>query len=67
MKNIYKSFALLCMGLVAVACVEENFEENTPKYDTTPGNEIVFSATAGIENGMPQPETKTVYRRRLRQ
>ena len=61
MKNIYKSFALLCIGLAAVACIEENFEENTPKYDTTPGNEIVFSATAGIENGMPEPETKTVY------
>lgn len=61
MKNINKSFALLCMGFAAVACVEENFEDNTPKYDTTPGNEIVFSATAGIENGMPKPETKTVY------
>lgn len=61
MKNINKSFALLCMGFAAVACVEENFEDNTPKYDTTPGNEIVFSATAGIENGMPEPETKTVY------
>ena len=61
MKNIYKSFALLCMGFAAIACVEENFEDNTPKYDTTPGNEIVFSATAGIENGMPEPETKTVY------
>ena len=61
MKNINRSFALLCMGFAAVACVEENFEDNTPKYDTTPGNEIVFSATAGIENGMPEPETKTVY------
>lgn len=59
MKNIYKSFALLCMGFAAVACVEENFENDTPKYDTTPGNEIVFGATAGIENGMPK--TKTVY------
>ena len=61
MKNIYKSFALLCMGLAATACIEENFENNGPKYDTTPGNEIVFSATAGIENGMPEPETRTVY------
>lgn len=61
MKNIYKSFALLCMGLAATACIEENFENNGPKYDTTPGNEIVFSATAGIENGMPEPKTRTVY------
>ena len=49
------------MGLAATACIEENFENNGPKYDTTPGNEIVFSATAGIENGMPEPETRTVY------
>jgi hypothetical protein len=59
MKNIYKSFALLCMGLAATACIEENFENNGPKYDTTPGNEIVFSATAGIENG--DKKTRTVY------
>lgn len=61
MKNINRSFALLCMGFVAVACLEENFEDNAPKYDTTPGNEIVFSATAGIEDGMSKPGTKTVY------
>ena len=30
MKNIYKSFALLCMGLAATACIEENFENNGP-------------------------------------
>ena len=59
MKNIYKSFALLCMGLAATACIEENFENNGPKYDTTPGNEIVFSATAGIESG--DKKTRTVY------
>lgn len=59
MKNIYKSFALLCMGLAATACIEENFEKNGPKYDTTPGNEIVFSATAGIESG--DKKTRTVY------
>lgn len=59
MKNIYKSFALLCMGLAATACIEENFENNDPKYDTTPGNEIVFSATAGIESG--DKKTRTVY------
>lgn len=61
MKNVYKLLALLCMGFVAVACLEENFEDNAPKYDTTPGNEIVFSATAGIEDGMSKPGTKTVY------
>ena len=59
MKNIYKSFALLCMGLAATACIEENFENNGPKYDTTPGNEIIFSATAGIESG--DKKTRTVY------
>ena len=59
MKNIYKSFALLCMGLAATACLEENFEDNKPHYDTTPGNEIVFSATAGIESG--DKKTRTVY------
>ena len=59
MKNTYKSFALLCMGFAALACVEENFENDYPKFDTTPGNEIVFTASAGIENGMPK--TKTEY------
>lgn len=57
MKNIYKSFALICMGLASVACVEENLEPNNPKYDTTPGNEIVFTATAQMDN----VDTKTVY------
>ena len=51
MQNIYKSFALLCMGLAAISCVEEKLEKDEPKYDTTPGNEIVFTASAGIENG----------------
>ena len=59
MKNIYKSFALLCMGLAATACIEENFENNGPKYDTTPGNEIVFTATAGVEDS--DIKTRTVY------
>ena len=59
MKNAYKSFALLCMGLAATACVEEQFEDDKPKYDTTPGNEIVFSAKATVESGTPL--TKTVY------
>lgn len=45
MKNVYKSFALLCMGFAAVACVEEPFED--VKIDTTSGNEIVFTATSG--------------------
>lgn len=57
MKNIYKSIALICMGLASVACVEENLEPNNPKYDTTPGNEIVFTATAQMDN----VDTKTVY------
>ena len=59
MKNIYKSFALLCMGLAATACIEENFENNGPKYDTTPGNEIVFTATTGVEDN--DIKTRTVY------
>lgn len=59
MKNIYKSFALLCMGLAATACVDEIFQDERPVYDTTPGNEIVFSATGGIEAG--NPKTKTEY------
>ena len=62
MKNTYKSFALLCMGLAAVACVEENFEPESSKIDTTPGNEIVFTASAGIEDGFKSDrKTKTVY------
>ena len=59
MKNTYKSFALLCMGLAAVACVEEQYEDDKPKYDVTPGNEILFCAKAKVENGTPQ--TKTEY------
>lgn len=59
MKNIYKSFALLCMGLAATACLEENFEDNKPHYDTTPGNEIVFSANGGIVSG--NIKTRTEY------
>lgn len=59
MKNIYKSFALLCMGLAATACVDEIFQDERPVYDTTPGNEIVFSATGGIQAG--NPKTKTEY------
>ena len=35
------------MGLAAVACVEENFEPESGRIDTTPGNEIVFTASAG--------------------
>ena len=62
MKNTYKSFALLCMGLAAVACVEENFEPESGRIDTTPGNEIVFTASAGIEDGFKSDsKTKTVY------
>ena len=59
MKRISKSFALLCMGLATVACVEENFEPNTGNYDTTPGNDIQFSAMAKVNNGNIQ--TKTEY------
>ena len=59
MKNIYKSFALLCLGLAATACVDEIFHDERPVYDTTPGNEIVFSATGGIQAG--NPKTKTEY------
>ncbi len=63
MKNTYKIFALVCMGLGTISCVEENLENETPKYDTTPGNEIMFTATAGIENGdkTKDKDTKTIY------
>lgn len=56
MKNVYKSLALVCIGLATIACVEENFEPNNG-YDTTPGNDIVFTATAQMDN----VDTKTVY------
>ena len=59
MKRISKSFALLCMGLLAVACVEENFESNIGSHDTAPGNDIQFSAMAKVNNGNIQ--TKTEY------
>ena len=58
MKNIYKSFALLCLGLATVSCLEENFE-NPNKIDVTPGNEIVFTATAQIADG--DIKTRTEY------
>ena len=62
MKNTYKSFALLCIGLAAVACVEESLEPEEGRIDTTPGNEIVFTASAGIEDGFKSNDkTKTVY------
>lgn len=56
MKNVYKSLALVCIGLATIACVEENFEPNNG-YDTTPGNDIVFTATVQMDN----VDTKTVY------
>lgn len=60
MKNIYKSFALLCMGLAATACLEENFGNiDKPFYEVVPGEDIVFSATAGIANG--GLKTRTEY------
>ena len=60
MKNIYKLFALLCVGGMAISCVDEIFVvDDKPKYDTTPGNEIIFTATAHVSDGMPT--TKTVY------
>ena len=43
------------MGLAAIACVDEQWEDNV--IDTTPGNEIVFTAMAGGEN----IATKTEY------
>ena len=58
MKNIYKSFALLCMGLAATACIEENFE-NSNKIEVVPGNEIMFTATAQIQDG--DMKTRTEY------
>lgn len=57
MKRISKSFALLCMGLFAVACVEENFEKEP--FDMTLGNDIKFSVEAKVADGAA--ETKTEY------
>lgn len=57
MKGIFKTFALLCMGLFSVACVEENFEKEP--FDTTPGNDISFSVEAKVADGAA--ETKTEY------
>ena len=55
MKKVYKSFALLCVGLAAVACMDEPFEDVV--LDTTPGNDIVFTAVAANDD----LTTKTVY------
>lgn len=55
MKNVYKSFALLCVGLATVACMDEPFEDVV--LDTTPGNDIVFTAVAANDD----LTTKTVY------
>lgn len=60
MKNIYKSIALICMGLASVACVEENLEPNNGRYDTTPGNDIQFTATAQMDDASGK-NTKTEY------
>lgn len=55
MKNTLKSFALLCMGLAIIGCVEDNLEpENGGSYKE---GEIVFTATAVAE----KVTTKTVY------
>ena len=59
MKNAYKSFALLCMGLAAVACVGEQFEDDKPNKTPIAENEIIFSASASVETGNKQ--TKTAY------
>lgn len=59
MKNAYKSFALLCMGLAAVACMEEQFEDDKPNRKPIAENEIIFSASASVETGNKQ--TKTAY------
>lgn len=61
MKNTYKSFALLFMGLAATACIEDNLEQNNGHFDVTPGTDIVFTATAHIEDGNAKPDTRTVY------
>ena len=59
MKNAYKSFALLCMGLAAVACMEEQFEDDKPNKTPIAENEIIFCASASVESGNKQ--TKTAY------
>lgn len=61
MRRTFKSIALLCMGLVAISCIEENLDPNKGYYDTTSGNDIVFSATAQIESGDAKGRTRTVY------
>lgn len=59
MKKTYLTFALLSSALAVSSCVDEIFVEEKPIYDTTPGNEIMFTASANY--GSDVPKTKTVY------
>lgn len=57
MKRNYKYFALVCASiLIFGGCVEENLNIVTP---AEVGDEIIFGARAGFENG--DPDTKTIY------
>lgn len=59
MKKTYLTFALLSSALAVSSCVDEIFVEEKPIYDTTPGNEIMFTASANYSSEVPK--TKTVY------
>lgn len=59
MKKTYLTFALLSSALAVSSCVDEIFVEDKPIYDTTPGNEIMFTASANYSSDVPK--TKTVY------
>lgn len=57
MKRNYKYFALVCASILTFGgCVEENLNIVTP---AEVGDEIIFGARAGFENG--DPDTKTIY------
>lgn len=59
MKYSYKLAALLCaMALWATSCTKEMLDEPSVGPDVK-GNEIVFGARAGFENG--NPDSRTVY------
>lgn len=51
-------YVLLGIGFLATGCGEEEIIKSTP---AAPGDEIVFGATASIENGNTEPVSRTVY------
>ena len=56
MNKYTKFLALMSFALVMSACQDDNL---IPEAPALPGDEIVFGATAYLENGDPQ--TRTVY------